>query len=292
MKKVLVAGATGHLGKAVIRELHGRGYWVRALARSPGKLQDLGDIVNDVVAGDIADAPAVKRACAGIDAVFSCLGASLDFGLSRERGSYRDVDYTGNKRLLEAAMRAGVGKFVYVSVYGAAQLRHHEYVRAHEDFVDELKRSGIAYAVVRPTGFFHTQAEVVRLARYPVMTLLGAGDKRTNPIHEQDLAVICVDAIEGERTEYEVGGTETYTRKEINELAFAAHGKKPRMIRVPASFVNLGLRALQPMDRRLYEMLRFLVAVTQKDCVAPPTGTHSLEQYYREVAGSYRQQQH
>jgi len=125
--------------------------------------------------------------------------------------------------------------------------------------------------------------------RNPAMALIGAGDKRTNPIHEQDLAVVCVDAVEGALTEYAVGGAETYTRKEINELAFAALGKKPRMVKVPASLVNFGLRALRPLDRRLYEMLEFLVAVTQKDCVAPPTGTHSLRQYYGDLAKSYRE---
>ena len=290
MKKVLIAGATGHLGRAVTRELRDRGCWTRALVRDPGGLRDTRHVINDVVAGDVATLSLLERACAGVDVVFSCLGSPISLSPSwgQRRASHREVDYALNKKLLEAAMHAKASKFVYVSMFGAEKLRHLEYVRAHEDFVDALKQSGITYAVVRPTGFFYSLAELVKLARHPAMALIGSGERRTNPIHEDDLAVVCADAIEGEQTEYAAGGQETYTRKEINELAFAALGKKPRMIRVPPSLVKAGVRAMRPFDPRLSELLLFLVSVSQVDCVAPPTGVHSLKSYYAEVAKGYR----
>lgn len=287
MKKVLVAGATGHLGRAVTRELRRRGYWIRALVRDPDRLQDTRAVVNDVVAGDVAASSLLERACDGIDVVFSCLGSPISLSPSAARESHRSVDYTLNKKLLDAAMRVNTSKFVYVSMFGAEKLRHLEYVRAHEDFVDELKRSGIEYAIVRPTGFFYSLAELVKLARGPAMVLIGSGEKRTNPIHEDDLAVVCGDAIEGELSEYAAGGRETYTRREINELAFAALGKKPRMIKVPPSLLKAGLGVVRPFDQRLSELLLFLVSISQVDCVAPPTGVHSLKSYYAEVAKSY-----
>lgn len=288
MKRLLVTGATGHLGRAVIRELHNRGYWIRALVRDTGKLQDTRAVINEVVAGDVADSSLLERVCNSVDVLFSCLGSPISLSPSKERTSHRDVDYTLNKKLLDAAMHANISKFVYVSIFGAEKLRHLEYVQAHEDFVDDLKQSGIKHAVVRPTGFFYSLAEIVKLARNPVMVLIGTGEKRTNPIHEDDLAVVCADAIEGERSEYAAGGRETYTRKQINELAFAALGKKPRMIKVPPSLIKAGLRTVQPFDQRLYELLVFLVSVTQVECVAPQTGAHSLESYYADVAKRYQ----
>ena len=288
MKKVLVIGATGHLGKAVTREFYNRGYWIRALVRDAGRLQDTRAVINDIVTGEVADSSLLERACFGVDVVFSCLGSPISLSLAKQGTSHRDVDYALNKRLLNAAMRANISKFVYVSMFGAEKLRHLEYVRAQEDFVDDLKRSGIKYAVICPTGFFYSLADLVRLARNPVMVLIGDGEKHTNPIHEDDLAIVCGDAIEGEQTEYAVGGQEIYTRKQINELAFAALGKKSRMIKVPPSLVKAGLRIVQPFNQRLYELLAFLVSVTQVECVAPPTGTRSLESYYAEVAKRYQ----
>lgn len=290
MKKVLVAGATGHLGRAVTRELHRRGYWTRALARDPARLEETRALADDVVVGEPADPSTFGRACAGVEVVFSCLGSPINLARQKQRASHREVDYALNKRLLDAARQAGVAKFVYVSMFGAAKLPHLEYVKSHEDFVDELKRSGIEYAVIRPTGFFYSLAELVKLARNPAMVMIGSGAHRTNPIHEEDLAGVCVEAVAGEQREYEAGGPETYTRKEIQELAFAALGKRPRMISVPPALIKAGLRALRPFDRRRYELLLFLVSVTQVDCVAPATGVHSFERYYGEIAKEVQRQ--
>ncbi|HVG38285.1 MAG TPA: hypothetical protein VM870_03290, partial [Pyrinomonadaceae bacterium] len=182
------------------------------------------------------------------------------------------------------AASRGRQRFVYVSLYGAEKLSQLAYVRAHEDVVAELERSGIDHAVVRPTGFFYSLAELVKLARRPAMILIGSGDHRTNPIHEDDLASVCVDAIEGDGREYSAGGPQIYTRGEINELAFAALGKKPRMVKVPPAVIKAGLRIVRPFDRRLYELLLFLISVSQVDCVAPAVGARRVEDYYAAFA--------
>ncbi|HVG38568.1 MAG TPA: NAD(P)H-binding protein, partial [Pyrinomonadaceae bacterium] len=72
MKKVLVAGATGHLGRAVIKELRARRHWVRALVRDARRLGDARDLVDDLVAGDFATTDFYGRAAEGIEVVISC----------------------------------------------------------------------------------------------------------------------------------------------------------------------------------------------------------------------------
>jgi uncharacterized protein YbjT (DUF2867 family) len=76
-----------------------------------------------------------------------------------------------------------------VSVFNGPNLRHLDIVRAHEDFVDVLKASGLDYSVIRPTGFFSDMSEFYKMARRGRVYLLGRGNNRVNPIHGADLAL-------------------------------------------------------------------------------------------------------
>lgn len=284
MKKILVAGATGNLGRAVVAELGQRGYWIRTLVRDAGKLNGLSQKVDDVFRADARRENEITGACQDVDVVFSALGAPLSFNRSAKGVTYRSVDYAGNKHLLDEARRAGVKKFVYVSLCGAHMLADCEYVRAHEDFVRELAASGLCHTIVRPTGFFSAMSEIVRLARLGIVVSIGDGSHRTNPIHEADLAIACADAIEDIRREITIGGPETYTRREITELAFESLGLRPRIVSLPAKLIKRTLAPVKLFDERLHSLLHFLISVQGVDAVAPPIGTHSLKDYYRAVA--------
>ena len=192
MKRILVAGSTGYLGGFVCRELKARGYFVRAVARSPEKLAPLRDCLDEVVEARVTHPESLEHVCDGIDVVFSSVGITRQ----KDGLTFRDVDYQGNKNLLDAALRAGVQKFVYVSAVNGTRLRHLDIVDAHEAFVDELEASGLAYTVVRPTGYFSDMSEVLEMARKGRVWLIGSGANRVNPIHGADLAVVCADAIE------------------------------------------------------------------------------------------------
>ena len=101
MKKVLVAGATGQLGRLVAKELKGCGYAVRAVARNAGKLTGLG--IDDVVTGDLTKPETLSGIGDGVDAVISCAGASMNINDFSDRKSFYEVDYQGNLNLLGEA---------------------------------------------------------------------------------------------------------------------------------------------------------------------------------------------
>src|SRR5437764_4364312 len=154
MIRVLVAGASGHLGGHILSECRERGYWTRALARTEQKALALRPCADDVFVGEATEAETLSGLFKGIEAVVSCLGASVAATSLPDKRSYHDVDYVGNRNLLYAAKAAGVRHFVYVSVFATPGYAQTAYVRAHEDFANELKASGLKYAIVRPTGFF------------------------------------------------------------------------------------------------------------------------------------------
>ncbi len=283
--KVLVAGAGGRLGSRVLRELGRRGHATRALVRNPARASAGGVRAGEVFTADARERGALGGACEGVGAVVSAMGASLALGLTRGGGSYGAVDHAANLNLLDEARAAGVRKFVYVSLYGAERMRGLAYVDAHEEFVAALSRSGLDYAVVRPTGFFYVFAEIFKMARERGRALvIGNGEARTNPVHEEDVARACADAVAGTAREIPLGGPETFTRREIAELAFAALGKRPKITTVPAGLMRAAAAPLKLFDRRLYDLFDFGVAASTNDLVAPPSGIRSLKEYFRELA--------
>ncbi|HYH80647.1 MAG TPA: SDR family oxidoreductase [Longimicrobium sp.] len=282
MERVLVAGASGQLGRHVVEELRRRGWRVRALSRHPERLAGR---VDAAVRGDLLDAASLREACAGVDAVFSCAGASMDLANLRDRRGPLEVDWGGNRNLLAAARGAGVRRCVYVSVFGGRAMRHLEYTDAHERFVDELAGSGMAHAVIRPTGFFSFFGEIARMAKKGRGMVIGDGEARTNPIHEADLAIVCADALAGGPREVAVGGPETFTRTEIVRTAFRALGREPKLTRVPPAVFRGAAVVAKPFNRRLAALLAFGAEVSVADCVAPVHGTRRLEDYFRTFAG-------
>ena len=287
MTRALVAGATGYLGGFVAQEFKARGYLVRALARSPEKLGNIQDSLDEIVQGEITRPETLAHICDGVDVVFSSIGITRQ----KDGLTFRDVDYRGNRNLLEVALRAGVKKFIYVSVFNGPNLLHLDIVRAHEDFVDELRASGIDCTVLRPTGYFSDMGEFLEMANKGRVYLIGRGDNRGNPIHGADLAVACVDAVEGTETEIDVGGPEVLTYREIAELAFQSLGKPGRIIVVPAWVMRLVVGLTKIFSNHQGELLAFFTTAMSSDVVAPAVGVRRLRDHFESLASTYEKEE-
>ncbi len=287
MQKVLVAGATGYLGRFVTREFKQQGYWVRVLARNRRKLEYPGpfqepaviNFADDVFVGEVTRSETLHNLCNGIDIVFSSIGITRQ----ADKPSYRDVDYQGNRNILDLAQQSSVKKFIFVSVFNAELLSHIPLVGTREEFVQDLKTTGIDYSIIRSTGYFSDMTEFLKMAVAGRVYLIGDGRKRLNPIHGADLAKVCVDAVNNPKGEIPIGGPETYTHNEIAEIAFSAAGKSPRITRIPAWLVNAAVKLIRPFGERYYSLAAFFASAMQIDFAAPETGTHILRNYYKEV---------
>jgi uncharacterized protein YbjT (DUF2867 family) len=280
MQRVLVAGATGYLGGFVVRELKNRGYFVRALVRSKDRAGDVADLVDEIVEGEVTKGDTLTGVCEAVDAVFSSVGITKQ----KDGMTFKDVDYQGNKNLLDLALSAGVKKFVYVSAYNGPALRHLDIIDAHEAFVDELRTSGIEWSVLRPTGYFSDMGEFFEMAKKGKIWLIGSGSNRVNPIHGADLAVACADALEGDATEIDVGGPQTLTWDEVAAIAFRALDRPAKISRVPSWLMWSAVRLVRLFNRHQGELLAFFTTMATSDVVAPSTGTRTLEAHYVRLA--------
>jgi len=164
-RTVAIFGASGGVGLAAVRAALGRGWKVRALARSRARLEEklraagvtAGGPGLCIVEGELGDAAAVERVVAGADAVVCALGAPA---LSRSR-----VRSEGTAAIVRAMQRVGVERIVAVSVFGVAEtraqlpgfLRHVIFplylaraVADHQRQEEVLARSGLRWTAVRP----------------------------------------------------------------------------------------------------------------------------------------------
>jgi uncharacterized protein YbjT (DUF2867 family) len=160
-----------------------------------------------------------------------------------------------------------------------------EIFRVKEKFVDELKRSGMDYAIIRPTGFFSDMREVFRMAMSGRVYLIGAGRYKSNPIDGDDLARVCVNALTHQQKEIPCGGPEIYTGREVAELAFSVLGKEPKIINIPEWFVRFVARSVSPfLSSRNRGALEFMLTAFLNDFIAPAHEGNSLKNYFVELA--------
>lgn len=279
---VVVAGATSRLGRAVAAQLKARGLRVRGLSRGAAALA--GDpSFDEALAADALQPETLAGAFDGATRVFSSVGASVQPGLAQRR-SYLRFDTPANRNLIAAAEEAGAKHFAYVSVAGHADGAHLSYIRAHEAVVEALRASPLSAAVVRPTGFFGAleEAFLPMAGKRGWAPVLGDPDVRSNPIHEEDLAEICADAVcddgFGEQT---VGGPEVLTRREMAVLALEAVGRPATKVRrFPAWMARMGAIFAWPLNPRTAAILKFYAWVGTHDAVFDQRGTRRLGDYF------------
>ena len=278
MSQVLVAGASGKLGRAVGSLFRQRGHRVRALSRQRSL-----EGFDDLFTADALKPGALEGAASGCELVFSCLGASVLPELGRGYRSFTSVDTPANLALIAEAKRAGAKRFIYVSVCHVPPMKSLAYIRAHEDVVDALKASGLPFTIIRPTGFFSALGALVPLAAKGSLPLFGSGATKSNPIDDDDLAQVCVDAAVSGAAEVEAGGPESLTRAQMNALAFEAVGKPVKTMKAPLWLAELASPLLYPFNPRIAQFVEFIGALSKYDVEAPKRGTRTLADYFRSL---------
>ncbi|MFI6565946.1 SDR family oxidoreductase [Streptomyces sp. NPDC050534] len=276
-----MAGATGHLGRHVVPDLKARGHVVRALVRDPDRLGPLRDTVDEVITADATDVHALAGCCDGIDVLVSTVGLVG----KPARLSCWDVDYGANLNLLREAERAGVQKFVYVSVVHAPALEDLALVRAKRAFENELRASGMRHTILYPNGYFSDMEDYLRMARRGRAFVFGKGGFDINPIAGEDVAAALADAVSTGERSIELGGPEVLTHEQIARAAFEALGRPARITHLPPSALKFGLMLLRRFTPvRIHAVLEFPLTVLTHDVIAPTNGRRRLADHFRTEA--------
>ncbi|MFD2556060.1 SDR family oxidoreductase [Sphingobacterium tabacisoli] len=277
-KRVLLAGATGYLGRYLLKELKKQGYWVRVLIRSEIQRHHV-PLADEVFIGEITDPGTLRGIAESIDVVISTIGITRQ----KDGLTYMDVDYQGNMNLLHEARSTSVNYFQYISAINGDKRRHLKIFQAKESFVDQLKTSGIDYTIMRPNGFFSDMHDFLEMAGSGRVYLFGKGDKKLNPIDGKDLASVCVSKIGGREKECIVGGPDILSQREIAVLALKALDKKIKIVHLPdflRKAIIILLRTLT--SSQIYGPYEFFLTAMAKDNIAPQYGMYHLEDFFQE----------
>jgi uncharacterized protein YbjT (DUF2867 family) len=242
---ILLTGATGTVGTALLRRLTADARPVRALVRDQRGLGDQRVRVQ-IALGDLADPPSFRNALRGVNTVVHLAASIRD----QPRASIEELNAVATLRLVRAAERAGVERFVFFSALNA---RHHSrtrFFRAKALGEEAVEASAMETTVFRPS-IIYTPGDpwltlLDRLSRLPAMPVSGSGRAVFEPVWAEDVAAAVMHALSnGTSSNFELAGPELLSYDDIVRVALRASQRRRRLLHVPLPIVRASLRSLR-----------------------------------------------
>jgi uncharacterized protein YbjT (DUF2867 family) len=265
---LLLTGATGLVGSALLSRLVAEGTQVRCLVRDPRKL-GAQRVRVQIALGDLTDPPSFRNALRGVDTVVHLAASIRD----QPQGSIEELNGIATWRMVQAAERAGVERFVFFSALGASIHHRARFFRAKalaEQAVEEAGLETIVFApsiVYAPGDSWLTLLE--RLALLPLMPVSGRGRALYQPIWAEDVADCAMALLRAPDSErraaprresdrraaqrrsgdrpgrYELAGPQTLSYDDIVRIVLGSLKRRRALVHVPTPLVSRSLRLLQ-----------------------------------------------
>jgi len=272
----LVTGASGQIGRRVVRILRERELPVRAFVRLSSRYAELENRGAELFIGDLREERDIQKACKGVQYIISTHGSG---------GDAQALDYRANIELIDQAKENGVQHFVFVSVLGVDRGYEDAPVFKAKRAVEKyLQASGLNYTILRPAGLSSNLIPLAEQFRQTGIYLLnGDPNNRTSIVSTDDLAQIAVDSVTVERARnqiFPVGGPDVLKREDIPRIFGRVFNQKP-MILTPPLFLFDGIRnavgLVNPQIRKGLGTLRTLLA---NEFFCTPAEIATLESVY------------
>jgi NADH dehydrogenase len=241
---LLLTGATGTIGLPVLRRLTATGMPVRCLVRDPRRL-GIERVRVQIALGDLADPLSFRHALRGVETVVHLASVIRD----QPSGSIEELAGIATWRLVRAAERAGVERFVFFSALGASTRSRARLMRAKAIAERALTESSLTHTVFAPSVVYSPSDPFLRLLErlslLPVMPIAGGGRAAYQPIWAEDVADCVIQALPGGRlatesqgARYELAGPETLTYRDIVEIALHSFRRRRPLVGVPRRVVR------------------------------------------------------
>ena len=244
---ILLTGATGTVGSALLRRLIAEGKQVRCLVRDPRRLGPERVRVQ-IALGDLANPASFRHALRGVDTVVHLAAAIRD----QETASIEELNGVATLRLLRASERVGVKRFLFFSALGATLHSPARFFRAKALAEQAVRNSALDTYVFSPS-IIYTPGDpwltlLERLTLLPAVPVSGSGRAQYQPIWAEDVADCVVSALNGGgggAGRYELAGPETMSENQIIKTVLRSLGRRRRLVHVPLPVVRAGLKAVE-----------------------------------------------
>ncbi len=276
IKAVAVAGGSGFVGGAVVRELAARGYRPIVLSRRAAGSSGGPSGGPETRRADVTRPETLAGALAGVDALVICLAFRNSPVEAPRRGrTFEKVDADGTEALAAAAVKAGVRRLVYISGAGAAPDAARHWFRAKWRAEEAVRNSGLAYTIFRPTWIYGPGDRSLNRfigfsRRLPFVPQIGNGRQLVAPVFVDDIGGLVVDALEtraARNATLEVGGPETLTMDQVIRQALHVLRRRRPILHAPAGLMKLLVRPLTllPSPPLTPDAIDFIVGAAQVD---------------------------
>jgi uncharacterized protein YbjT (DUF2867 family) len=249
---ILLTGATGNIGSAVLRRLTANGERVRCLVRDPRRL-GAERVRVQIALGDLADPSSFRNALRGVDTVVHLAAAIRD----QPRASIEELNAVATFRLVQAAERAHTQRFVFFSAIGASLHQRSRFFRAKALAERAVAEADLETATFAPSIVYSPGDPWItllkRLSWLPALPVSGSGNAAYQPIWAEDAAdavLALLDGAAGARNghrHFELAGPEVLSYDDITKVALRSFGRRRRLLHVPLPVVRGGLRTLEAL---------------------------------------------
>ncbi len=225
----LVTGATGGIGRRVVRLLREREASVRAFVRLTSRYGQLEHRGAQIFIGDLRQEKDIHKACQGVQYIISAHGSD---------GDALALDYRANIELIDQAKAVGVEHFVFISVLGSDRGYEDAPVFKAKRAVEQyLQASGLNYTILRSAGLSSNLLPLAeRFRENSIYLLIGDRQSRTSIVSTDDLAQMIVESVSviGARNQIlSVGGPEILHREDIPHIFGRIFNQEPLIINPP-----------------------------------------------------------
>ena len=293
---ILVAGATGVLGSEIVRQLRNEGRGVRALVRvtsSRDKVAELERVGVEIVRGDLKDRASLDAALDGVDTVISTVTSILT---AQPGDSFDATDGAGTKNLVDAAMEAGVERFVYVS-FDTSRVPDSPLTAAKRDVEEHLRKSGLTYTVLQPGLFMESWLGPYLFADPVAGTakVYGPGTDGVRYVAVRDvaeMAVRCLSVPSARNATIPFGGPEPISQREAIRLFEKEVGKPFTVTEIPADVLEARRSGTSdPLEKTFAALMLGVARGLGAEMDAPPSdfGMSRMtrpQEFVQRVAGS------
>ena len=254
---VLVVGAGGNLGRALVTTLREAGHPVRAAVRSDAAAAAVTAPGVETVRADLRDRASLDLACKGAAAVITAAHALPGRG---DNGP-RQVDDLGHRHLLAAARDARIDHFLYVSACYVGPDHPIDFFRIKHATEQRVKAAGLPWTIVRGAAFMETQNDFVgqRILDTGKAMVAGRGDLPMNLVSVRDVAYYCELALREPRLRerlIEVGGPQELTQHQVLDTYERITGAAVKRTTMPVGVLRLLSGIARPVHPGMSRLLR------------------------------------